>query len=52
MKKDNRINETVENPHQVYNNEFEPIETGGQPMAGSKQVKQENHSRQIQTREG
>ncbi len=52
MEKDNRINETVENPHQVYNNEYQPPEQDGQPMAGSKQVKQINHSRQIRTREG
>lgn len=52
MKKDNRINETAENPHQVFNNEYEPPRTGGQPMAGSKEVKQNNHSRQVQTREG
>ncbi|MET3288679.1 small acid-soluble spore protein P [Brevibacillus fluminis] len=41
-----------ENPHQTYNNEFEPIEQTGEPIPGSKKVKQANHSRQIQTREG
>ncbi|MEJ8546049.1 small acid-soluble spore protein P [Brevibacillus borstelensis] len=41
-----------ENPHQTYNNTYEPMEQTGRPMPGSKKVKQENHSRQIKTREG
>lgn len=40
------------NPHESYNNEFEPQKQTGEPLEGSKKVKQENHSRQIQTREG
>jgi hypothetical protein len=49
MEKD-RIGE--ENPHETYNNEFRPLERDGSPLPGSKRVKQENHSRQIKTREG
>lgn len=41
-----------ENPHQVYNNEAQPLEQTGEPLPGSKKVKQQNHSRQIKTREG
>ncbi|UFJ42272.1 small acid-soluble spore protein P [Brevibacillus humidisoli] len=40
------------NPHQMYNNEYDPREQAGEPLPGSKQVKQENHSRNIKTREG
>jgi len=49
MRKDNILNE---NPHKTYNNRSEPTEQTGAPLAGSKKVKQENHSRQIKTREG
>lgn len=49
MRKDNILNE---NPHKSYNNHFEPTEQNGEPQAGSKKVKQQNHSRQIKTREG
>jgi hypothetical protein len=49
MRKDNILNE---NPHKTYNNRNEPMEQTGEPMPGSKKVKQENHSRQIKTREG
>lgn len=41
-----------QNPHEVYNNEARPLEQSGEPMPGTKKVKQENHSRQIRTREG
>jgi len=41
-----------ENPHQTYNNEARSIEQTGEPLPGSKKVKQENHSRSIKTREG
>jgi hypothetical protein len=49
MRKDNNL---YENPHQTYNNRFEPMEQTGEPIPGSKKVKQKNHSRQIKTREG
>ncbi|GED72760.1 hypothetical protein BRE01_64620 [Brevibacillus reuszeri] len=41
-----------ENPHQTYNNEAQPLEQTGEPQPGSKKVKQKNHSRSIETREG
>jgi hypothetical protein len=41
-----------ENPHQMYNNTYQPMEQTGEPMPGSKKVKQANHSRQVKTREG
>ncbi|WP_232699431.1 small acid-soluble spore protein P [Brevibacillus daliensis] len=41
-----------ENPHQTYNNQFRPLEQTGEPLSGTKQVKQKNHSRQKETREG
>jgi len=41
-----------ENPHKKYNNRYEPPEQNGDPMEGSKKVKQANHSRQMKTREG
>ncbi len=50
MRKDNRI--TEDNPHEAYNNHAEPVQQSGEPMAGSKQVKQVNHSRNVKTREG
>jgi hypothetical protein len=49
MRKDNIL---YENPHKTYNNRKEPMEQTGEPIPGSKQVKQENHSRQVKTREG
>lgn len=49
MKEDHMLDE---NPHETYNNEFRPLEQNGEPLPGSKKVKQENHSRQIKTREG
>jgi hypothetical protein len=49
MRKDHMLNE---NPHEKYNNRDEPAEQDGQPMSGSKKVKQANHGRQIKTREG
>lgn len=49
MEKDHMLDE---NPHQTYNNTARPLEQTGEPMPGSKKVKQQNHSRQIQTREG
>jgi hypothetical protein len=49
MRKDHGLNE---NPHKAYNNTDEPVEQTGEPLAGSKKVKQANHSRQIKTREG
>ncbi len=49
MRKDYMLSE---NPHKEYNNNYEPQEQVGEPQAGSKKVKQRNHSRQIQTREG
>lgn len=41
-----------ENPHQTYNNVAKPQEQTGEPLSGSKKVKQKNHSRSIKTREG
>ncbi|MGN7470454.1 small acid-soluble spore protein P [Brevibacillus sp. SAFN-007a] len=41
-----------ENPHQAYNNVAKPEAQTGEPLAGSKKVKQKNHSRSIKTREG
>ncbi|GAA4701715.1 small acid-soluble spore protein P [Brevibacillus fulvus] len=41
-----------ENPHETYNNQYEPMEQTGEPLPGSKKVKQNNHSRQVKTREG
>ncbi|MED1791741.1 small acid-soluble spore protein P [Brevibacillus nitrificans] len=49
MEKDHILDE---NPHQTYNNEAREMEQTGEPMPGSKKVKQENHSRAIKTREG
>ncbi|MFM1650956.1 small acid-soluble spore protein P [Brevibacillus sp. B_LB10_24] len=43
--------EPTENPHQTYNNQYRPEQTG-EPLSGSKKVKQANHSRQVMTREG
>lgn len=42
----------VENPHQTYNNQFRGLEQTGEPQPGTKKVKQQNHTRQIKTREG
>ncbi|MED4582189.1 small acid-soluble spore protein P [Brevibacillus choshinensis] len=50
MEKDHRV--TDENPHQTYNNEARGLEQTGEPLPGSKKVKQQNHSRSIKTREG
>lgn len=47
-----KVNQMDDNPHQAYNNQFEPIEQTGEPIPGSKKVKQKNHSRSIKTREG
>lgn len=41
-----------ENPHQTYNNEARGLKQTGEPLPGSKKVKQQNHSRSIKTREG
>ncbi|CAI8776378.1 Small, acid-soluble spore protein P [Brevibacillus sp. IT-7CA2] len=49
MEKDHILDE---NPHQTYNNVARPLEQTDEPQVGSKKVKQENHSRSIQTREG
>ncbi|NGQ96340.1 small acid-soluble spore protein P [Brevibacillus sp. SYP-B805] len=49
MRKDNLLND---NPHKAFNNRYEPADQDGQPLSGSKKVKQANHSRQIKTREG
>lgn len=46
-------NKRPKNPHEQYNRPPKtlPPQTG-EPLSGSKQVKQENHSRQVKTREG
>lgn len=46
------VEQMAENPHKTYNNEFKPIEQTGEPLDGSKKVKQKNHSREVKTREG
>ncbi len=49
MRKDNVL---YENPHKATNRDYEPPQTNGEPLDGSKKVKQANHSRQVKTREG
>ncbi|WP_139488805.1 small acid-soluble spore protein P [Brevibacillus dissolubilis] len=57
MKAESREHATIaENPHYTYNNhEMKPLKQSGEPgepITGSKRMKDENHTRKIATREG